>query len=398
MLVLILVLLLAPFVQQTKGIVFVEPLKGAVKTVERPDCTIDGWMSGQYQLQEDDFLKHNFGFRPLFVRVYNQLDYWLFGKIHTKNIVEGKDGYLFEVDYINEYLGRNFLGKEFLDKKVAKLKSISDSLSARGISLVVVLAAGKASYFPEYFPDNFPPESKTISNYDYFSQAFTSLGILNIDFNRWFISLKDTSTYPLYPKGETHWSSYGAYLVADSIITYIENLKGIKLPHYKLKHFEVSESPRDNDHDIGEAMNLLFPVSIIPMAYPELTIDSTGVDAPVKAMVVADSYYWMLYRIGLSEKIFNNGLFWYYNKNIYSREFGWETIPISEIDTRSEVEKNDIVFILQTEITLDRFAFGFVDKLYELYAQKDFKPDGSLFEKQLIEAHKRNQKALGNRN
>ena len=78
MLVLIVVLLSVPFVQQSTGIVFVEPLKGAVITVEKPEFTADDWFNGQYQLQEDDFVKNNFGFRSLFVRVFNQFDYWLF--------------------------------------------------------------------------------------------------------------------------------------------------------------------------------------------------------------------------------------------------------------------------------------------------------------------------------
>ncbi len=373
--VLIMILLSIPMAQQISGFADIKPLKGAVKKVEKPELSLDSWFSGEYQLQEEDFINHNFGFRTSFVRLHNQLDYWLFGKINANNVILGKDGYLYEYSYIREYLGRNFLGKDIIDQKVAKLKSVSDSLSVRGTDLVVLLAAGKASYFPEYFPDSLPPESKTISNYDYFSRAFDSAGILNIDLNRWFVTMKDTSRYPLYTKGGIHWSKYGEYLVADSLIKYVEKLRGVKLPHFKLESIDVSTEPRYRDNDIGEGMNLMFVHSTLPMAYPELSIDSTGVDMPVKAMIVADSYYWELYNMGLSRDVFNHGQFWYYNKKIYSQEPGWATVPVNETNIRREVEKNDVVFILQTEATLYRFAFGFVDKQYELYAQSDYNPD-----------------------
>lgn len=390
----IVILLSLPMAQQIIKFAHVRPLKGAFKQVEKPTLTLEGWLSGNYQMKEEDYLNSNFGFRALFIRLYNQLDYYLFGQINVHNdpIIEGKKGYLFGMGNINEYLGRNFLGKDVIDQKVAKLKSVSDSLSERGIDLVVLIAAGHASYYPEYFPDNFLPESKTISNYDYFSKCFDSVGVRYIDFNSWFVCMKDTSRYPLFPKRGIHWSSYGGYLAADSLIRYIEKLKGVKLPHFKVESIEVSLTPKDNDHDVADAMNLLFPLSALPMAYPKLSIDTNGEETAIRGLVIGDSYYWMLYHLGFSEVMLNNGQFWYYNKEIYCNEFGWATIPISEIDIRNEVEKNDVVFILNTEVTLDRFSFGFVDKLYELYAQKDYTPNPDQFMKQLLDAHIRNIK------
>lgn len=372
--IMILVLLCLPGFQQLSDFFNVKPLKGAVKKVDKPVLSVGGWMSGDYQLGEEEFINHNFGFRASFVRLHNQIDFWLFDKINANNVLMGKDGYLYEYSYIREYLGLNFLGKDVIDKKVDKLKSVSDSLSKRGIDLVVLLAAGKASYFPEYFPDSLSPESKTISNYDYFSKAFNTAGILNIDINKWFVSMKDTSKYSLFTKGGIHWSKYGEYLVADSLISYVEKLKGVKLPHFKLESIEVTTEPRFRDNDIGEGMNLMVQNSDLKKAYPVLSFDSSGVVSSVKAMVVADSYYWELYNMGLSRNVFNHGQFWYYNKKIYSSQPGWVTLPVDEANIRKEVEKNDVVFILQTEATLYRFAFGFIDKQFELYQQTDYDP------------------------
>lgn len=390
---LIVILVSIPMVQQFVKFANVKPLKGAIKNVEKPALTLENWLSGEYQMQEEDYINHNFGFRSSFVRLHNQLDFWLFDKINAKSVLVGKDGYLYELSYIYEYLGRNFLGKDIIDSKIATIKSVSDSLSARGIDLVILFAAGKASYYPEFFPDSLQSKTKTISNFDYFTHAVDSVGILNIDFNSWFVKIKDTVSYPLFTKGGIHWSKYGEYLVIDSLIRYVENLRGVNLPHFKVDEFIISSTPRYRDNDIGDGMNLIFPHSTAPMAYPEISIDKSQPWDTINAMVVADSYYWEMYNEGLSKDVFNNGQFWYYNRKIFSQEPNWATLPVNETDIRSEVEKNDIVFLLQTEATLYRFGFGFLEKEHELYAQKDYKPVNESAEKKQLKALIRNIKA-----
>ncbi len=258
---------------------------------------------------------------------------------------------------------------------MAKAKSVSDSLKARNIDLVILLAAGKASFFPEYFPDSLALQPKMISNYDYLSYCIDSAGLNYIDFNSWFLKMKDTSQYALFPKGGIHWSKYGEYLVADSIIRYINSIRNVKLPYFELIDIELSSTPRFRDNDIGEGMNLIFPHSSLEMAYPVLKFAYPHNYDTVKAMVVADSYYWELYNIGLSSVIFDMGRFWYYNKQIYTPIPGVEPVPVEDVNIRHEVEKNDVVFIMQTEATLNRFAFGFFDKQADLYSKPYEKPE-----------------------
>jgi len=390
---LIVLLVAVPLIQQVVGFAYVKPLKGAVEESKSAEFSIDGWFSNDYQSSTEKYINTNFGFRSSFVRLNNQLDYWLFDEINAKSVLIGKEGYLYEYSYIKEYLGKNFLGKDEIKNRVAKTKQASDSLAARGIDLVVLLAAGKASYFPEYFPDSLQGYTKTISNYDYFTKAFDSAGVKIIDFNGWFVNMKDTSRYPLFTKGGIHWSKYGEYLVADSLIRYIEAIRNVKLPEYRVESVELSMIPRYRDNDIGEGMNLIFPHSSTRLAYPELNLVFSEGDTTVRAMVVADSYYWELYNEGLSRDVFDNGQFWYYNNKIYSSAPGWSPTPVDEVDIRNEVEKNDVVFILQTEATLYRYAFGFIEKQNELYAQLDYKVDSSAIEKQQLNSIIRSIKA-----
>ncbi len=392
----IVIIIAIPLLQQLTGFVYVVPLNGAVEKVEKPIFSVQNWFSNEYQSKADKLINNEFGFRPSYVRLNNQLDFWLFGIINAKSVLIGKDGYLYEYSYIKEYLGKNFIGKEEIKNRAAKTKAVSDSLAVRGIDLVVLFAAGKASYFPEYFPDSLANQIKTISNYDYFTQAFDSVGIKNIDFNRWFVSMKDTSRYPLFTSGGIHWSKYAESLVADSLISYIESIRGVSMPHYQVDNIELSTTPQYRDNDIGEGLNLIFPLSYEQLAYPKVKLNKGDKEPPIRAMVVADSYYWELYNLGLSRDIFSNGQFWYYNKKIYSSEPGWSPTPVDEVDIRNEVEKNDIVFILQTEATLYRYAFGFIEKQLEVYANPDYKVDSSQIKRQelnsIIRSIKSNEK------
>lgn len=373
-----------PLIQQLTGFAYVRPLKGGVKAIDPP--VFENWFSGEFQQKADNYINTSFGFRPSFVRLHNQLDYWLFNVVNANNVIIGKDGYLYEYSYIKEYLGKNFLGKDEINKRISKLKSVSDTLAKRNIDIVVLLAAGKASYFPEYFPDSLHSGSKTISNYDYFSFALDSAGLKYIDFNKWFVNMKDTSRYALYTKGGIHWSKYGEFLVADSIIKYVENLKGIILPYYNLIEIETSLTPRFRDNDIGEGMNLIFPHSSVEMAYPITEIVVPENSGSITASVVADSYFWEMYNEGLLKRIFSSGQFWYYNRKIHSPDPGWYTSDVESVDVRQETEKNDVIFILQTEATLYRFAFGYLDKLIEVYKDTNYVFDTNIINNAKVNA------------
>ncbi len=368
--ILIVILISIPLMQQVTKFAYVVPLKGAVTNTERPKFSLNDWLSGEYQLKDEEYINRNFGFRSEFVRLNNQLDYWLFDKINAKGVLIGKEGFLYEMDYINEYLGRLYLGEDKIKSNMTKLKIVSDSLKSRGIDLVFLIAAGKASYYPEYFPESESNSVKTISNYEAFVQAFDSLEINHIDLNGWFVKMKDTIDYPLFTKGGIHWSKYGEYYAMDSIISYVEKLRDVVLPRFRVDGIDVSILPKYRDNDIGEGMNLLFPHSTFAMAYPNLVLENEDADMDVKAMVLADSYYWEMYNEGFSRDIFNKGQFWYYNKEIFSNVPGKEKQNIADIDIRSEIEKNDVVFIMQTEATLNRFTFGFIDNLYDIYTNR----------------------------
>jgi len=344
------------------------PLKGDVRKADKIDLTLETWFEESYQSKLETFLNENFGFRNFYVRLYNQLYYSFFSKAKANGVIIGKYNYLYESGYIEAYFGRDFIGKETIDNKVNKLKFIHDTLLTLNKKLIIAFAAGKASFYPEYIPDNLVTEKK-LTNYKYYTEKVAEKELYNIDFNAWFLQMKDTSKHCLYPKTGIHWSSYGMYLVADSLIKYIEHIINKDLPEMNVSKIETSEKMRDTDADIEEGMNLLFNISNHEMSYPSITYTTKDKYKP-KVLVIADSYYWGLYNAGLSSRVFDNGQFWFYNKAVYPESFTKKTFT-TDLNLKQQIANYEVIILLSTEATLKQFAWGFIDEAYKLFTSLD---------------------------
>jgi hypothetical protein len=242
--------------------------------------------------------------------------------------------------------------------------------------LLIVFEPGKASYYPEFFPNRYHPETKTLSNYHYFTRQCRNFGLDFLDFNAWFLAMKDTSAYPLFPKYGVHWSTYGMYLSADSLIKYIEKSCDIDLANIKFKNIKESNKIKDVDFDIELTLNLLFQLPHENMAYPEITIENKDVNVKPKVLTIADSYYWSIYNSNIPNQIFDKNDFWYYNKTIYPYMFGDNAIFIDHSKDKENIEKYNILLLMITELNLNQCFFGFTDKLYEIYHKEATENNG----------------------
>ena len=362
-------LLFLPMIQQSVGLFEVKPLDGYFENIERPRLTFDNWFEGNFQMKQQTYLDENLGFRSLFVRIYNQLYYSLFHQSGSNGVVVGKGNYLFEKGYINAHFGRDFIGEEGINEKVRKLKVISDTLKRKEISLIIVMAPGKGSYLPEFIPEEYLSNCSTQTNYEMYIRFFRDAGISFLDFHSWFREMKLNTPHPLFPKTGTHWSKYGEFLAADSLISYINSIQmGKYVPNLKLKSVETSLIMRDEDDDIERGMNLLFDIEDLAMGYPDFHIETIEDSNWAKVLTIGDSFYWGMFNWGCSRDVFNEGKFWYYNKGIYPDSYN-QPKNVQDVDVKSEVEKNDVIVLMFTDANLDEFAFGFIDTLYEAYSK-----------------------------
>lgn len=365
---LILVLLIIPGVQMVFRPFDEKPLYGAIEQVESPELTPSGWFGETFQQNAESFLNQHFGFRNMLVRIYNQLKFCLYDQTSANSVVIGKDNYLYEENYIKAYYGRDFIGDSTISKRVERLKKLQDTLRDINKTFIVALAPGKAQFYPDYIPDYLRGE-KRITNYEAFLNEAEKQGLEIIDFNRWFLDMKDTSAFPLYPKTGIHWSHYGMNLSLDSLLSYIENHQAADVPDLHFSEVQLSDSLHEPDQDIEQGMNLLLPIEKFPLAYNHFTVRDQNKEK-LKVMVISDSFFWALYNKGVMSELFDDGEFWYYNRQIFQPSADAPYQPI-QVDLRDEILEKDVIVLLTTDANLPDFPWEFDEKAYKALFEND---------------------------
>jgi SGNH hydrolase-like domain, acetyltransferase AlgX len=373
MTVLFLPILFSIVENHTKQHQFTLPLKGDITINTNPYIKVDSWLDGSYQDSLDNYLKNNLGVGKLFIRLHNQLDFSIFRKSNAKDVVIGKDNYLFEKGYIDSYMGTNFIGEEEMTNKVKMIRELQDTLSNYGKKLFIVIAPGKGYLYPDKIPDKYYKEKQEKTNYKCFVDKITENNIDFIDFNKWFFTRKDVPRELLVPQTGIHWSFYSAIEVMDSIAHFIENKYHYDLAEIMIDSIEKSIEPMYSDDDVEKGLNLLFPIKKHAFTYYKYHIDATNKDKP-KLLTLSDSFYWILYGNSIINQIFSNqNQFWYYNSEVFSPEFGGpHSINPSTLNCKEEILKHDIIMLMATETSLYKFPWGFTERALKSFKATDY--------------------------
>ncbi|MEZ5083694.1 MAG: hypothetical protein R2750_09615 [Bacteroidales bacterium] len=364
--ILVLILLayfLVHVAQLFTGFIKVKPLGGVIHTTEVPNLSMASWFSGAFQDSLTNRLDEAFGFRPLYIRLFNQIDFSLYRKIHGYGVVLGKNNYLYENWYVLEYGGYGLVGIEKITETLNKLKVINDYLQKNQTKLLVVLAPGKPYYYPEYLPDESISTGQSTNYYDYMN-VLSNSGLPWIDINNWFIKAKDTTTYPLFSKTGTHWSDYGAALVADSILKYTQWQLDRPMNSIRIKELKSKPITKTADTDLNNVANLIFPIKDLNLMYPILEIDSViSPDESPERIVIGDSFFWNLFGLK-SNNCYKITNFWYYYSSIFPQ---WENYQptINEVDVLQKIRETDQVVIMVTTAGLYKFGYGFIEDVYK---------------------------------
>lgn len=371
-LVILMLLLFAPLIQKIHPFVDLKPLNGVFWPIAKPDSIQKNWFSGEYQKEYEGYFNENFGFRNWFVRLNNQNTYSLFDQVHCSNVIVGKNNQLFQDFYIDAYSGKDFVGITEIQEKCFKLKKIQDTLSNKGIHLMVLIAPSKANFFPEYIPEEYKEilDKKLPTNYQLFSAELKEKNINTIDFNRWYIEHKDKTDFPLYPQGGVHWSFYGAAFAADTLI---ENMKRISNENYidiKINKGEIRDTIPIQDRELTDGMNLIFPLPAYKTAFPNLEFDTINRIKP-NVLTISDSYFNNLNEVGLfkygfSDQSLNLESF-YMSHSVYTNSY----LYVYLLDLKKEIESRKFVIIITTVPNLNKFGWGFIEKAYDLYFNID---------------------------
>lgn len=339
-----------PALYQILGFKVLNPLKGAYVLTPMPELNYQSWKKLEFQQAFEKYIEDHIGLRPQIIKLSNQINYTLFKELNPQGVIVGEDNYLYEVGYIAAKAGKDFIGSDSLKQIARNIKQLEKELNKSNIKLLIVLAPDKVTFFPEYLPGKYRDRPNTDStNYEVFSNLLIMDSIAHIDFNPLFLSWKDTSRYPLFPKYGIHWSTYGWTLAADTIVKKLEALSLKKMNHFSITEIELTTKLRDTDYDIGEWLNLQFKLTGPSMAYPKLAFDS--IYQKPNVLAIGDSYYVNIAKSAIPRGVFQTHDFLFYNKTVYENEN-------KKIDLPADFKNYDFVIIEATTANIRMLCYG----------------------------------------
>ena len=367
------VLLSMPSIQQHTGLFHCKPLKGVTEAKFKPELNYQSLVDGSYQKDNEDYLMMHYGFREPLTRLYNQAQWTLFRHskvIDDQQVMITRDNWMFETWTVEEYYqsrAYNYTDDslkmaQMFEEEAQRLLKLQKALEPYNTHLFVALLPGKEQICSEHIPKNtlFNREKK-LTAYGFYSKRLKELGINHVDFADWFMQMKDTVSYPLFPQTGTHWSNLAAIHVADSLVRYMEDLADINMVNILFdKDFQRTIYP---DDDLESLLNLVWPLHKQPnrLAYAYTDSDSTAVHPTL--ITIGDSFYWNILNLTPVWDVFSRVPFWYYFSTAYFDSPDGSDTKVADKDILQEVKDADFVMIAYSTVGMYRLGSGFSEQL-----------------------------------
>jgi alginate O-acetyltransferase complex protein AlgJ len=176
----------------------------------------------------DTYVNDHFGLRNEFIGIYRYIQFYIFNKSVSKEVVLGSDEWFFSRDVIFQDFLKPSLTIDDLKSSglIKKLNALNTYLKEREIKLVIIVNPSKAYIYPEFLPKWIDTEKygrTTINNFVKLINEDTNIPI--IDLYNELIDIKSKEQNILYFKTDTHWNGVGAYYAANSISSFLRKQK-----------------------------------------------------------------------------------------------------------------------------------------------------------------------------
>ena len=351
------------FVQEMWHPFKLKPLAGVTFATEKPKLTLQSFVSDQYQSQIEQYSRENFGFRQWHIRLYNQFNYSLFNQTTCHFIVPGKDGWLFYAEAFRDYYGIEPINqyktydraREWAEKNVRMMNKLRYVLKDYDIEFLCFMAPNKAEVYPEYLPYHQPAPADAIHTAAYYDSLMTAIDFPHVEMTKWYQSMKDTASFLLFPKRDTHWR-YSAVYGYDSLFSYMNSLNNFDIPDIHINRLvKLDTIYPENDE---KTLNLIFPIgNDSPKYRADVSVDPGH---KPKVLFVGDSFVWDLETYMPWKEFLDYVEIWFYNKSAFLG-FEKEKHPIGDINRLRSILNADYVVWYSSGYQWGLSSYDFVE-------------------------------------
>lgn len=341
------------------------PLRGLQEVHHKPEFTWDTWAHRSYQDSMELWLGDQFGFRNTLVRLNNEIAFRIFNDVRANGVVVGEEGMLYDQAHINAWTGADDTAQARTLNRIALLKVMHDSLARQGVQLAVVFTASKGYYFPEFIPGH-PPEGRN-TLYKQYKKGLADAGIPVLDLSQWARDRKDTSRVPLYCKNGIHWTTLGAQVAADTLISFVGRLAGKPVPRIMTGASTCTMEVHGEENDVALGMNLLWDPAPEWLCYAPWK--AMGDRSSIKLLSIGDSYYFTIFSAGITHAAFAESHFSFYFDMWH--DGSGNASPQGERNAIHDLESHDVVLYFVNDSNLGKMGWGSIETLGGYYQTAD---------------------------
>ena len=303
-------------------------LMGYFLKPEKPKFRWEWYKNGYFQQSIEKYIANNYGFREPIIRLYHQYCWDFFGKEYVSYIYSGKERWLYYGHNIEDYYGTEMYNwypdaetaRQGYEQEVRLMNKLKGILDEYDVTLLTFIAPSKSIIYPEYLPRR-EHDTTTLNARKYLSQRFKETGMPCFDMNDYFLQMKDTCSFYLFPPTGDHWN-FSCVYATDSLLRFMEAQRDIKIPPIKYGNEWHSECRigDDKNRDLEGELNLMRPIKFDPkFDYKErdywITSDTTTIKPA--ALFIGNSFLLRTMAYIPPQEVFSDFQFWYYNRVAY---------------------------------------------------------------------------------
>lgn len=235
-------ILLFPFTDQFIGLSKQIDLGENRALKSKPEFDINNL--DQYTKEFDAYYSDNFIGRNLFIKLYNNFEFFALDISPQKKVVKGKDGWLYLKSTANNYSGVILFDDYELYRIKEELKYRQQWCKQRGIAFYLVVLPDKTSIYPEYLP-NYIVKKNPINRTEQLLKVLKegNINVINLIKE---LSLIQSDTI-IFQKTDDHWNFLGSYYGYKGIMTRLK--EDFPVLNYSLKsdfNFNIIPYDRGN--------------------------------------------------------------------------------------------------------------------------------------------------------
>ena len=303
-------------------------LMGYFLKPNKPKFRWEWYKNGYLQQSIEKYIANNYGFREPIIRLYHQYCWDFFGKEYVSYIYSGKERWLYYGHNIEDYYGTEMYqwypnaeaARRGYEQEVRLMNKVRGILADYDVTLLTFIAPSKSIIYPEYLPRR-EHDTTTLNPREYFIRRFKETNLPCFDMNEYFLRMKDTCSFYLFPPTGDHWN-FSCVYATDSLLRFMEAQRGIRMPRieYGNEWLSTCRIGDDRNRDLEGELNLIRPIKFNPkFNYKERDYWLTSDSATVKpsALFIGNSFLLRTMAYIPPQEVFSDFQFWYYNRVAY---------------------------------------------------------------------------------